>query len=121
MYKCLRCGSTYKDDDPSILKGCPKCGYIFFYYIKEPKEIKEIEKVEEELKLKKTTMEEEVRKGIERKPRRVKGKFGIETIKIPREGVYEINLDALMKKRPVIVLQKERVYIIHLPTVFQSV
>jgi len=50
-----------------------------------------------------------------------KQKFGIETIRVPREGVYEINIDALLQKRPIIVLEKGRVYFIHLPSVFEKV
>jgi len=50
-----------------------------------------------------------------------KQRFGIETIKVPQEGVYEINIDALMQKRPIIVLEKEKVYFIHLPSVFEKV
>jgi predicted nucleic acid-binding Zn-ribbon protein len=46
--------------------------------------------------------------------------FGIETVRVPKDGVYEINIDALMKKRPVIVLEKGGIYIIHLPQVFES-
>lgn len=46
--------------------------------------------------------------------------FGIETVRAPNEGVYEINIDALMKKRPVIVLERGGIYVIHLPEVFQS-
>jgi predicted nucleic acid-binding Zn-ribbon protein len=46
--------------------------------------------------------------------------FGIETVRMPKAGVYEINIDALMKKRPVIVLERGGIYVIHLPQVFQT-
>jgi predicted nucleic acid-binding Zn-ribbon protein len=46
--------------------------------------------------------------------------FGIETVRVKKAGVYEINIDALMKKRPVIVLEKGGIYIIHLPQAFES-
>ena len=48
-------------------------------------------------------------------------KFGIETIRVPREGVYEINIEALLEKRPIIVLEKGKVYFIHLPSAFEKV
>ena len=47
--------------------------------------------------------------------------FGIETIRVPREGVYEINIEALLEKRPIIVLEKGKVYFIHLPSAFEKV
>lgn len=46
--------------------------------------------------------------------------FGIETVRVPKDGVYEINIDALMKKRPVIVLERGHVYFIHLPLLFEE-
>jgi len=47
-----------------------------------------------------------------------KSKFGIETIRVNDMGVYEINIDALMKGKPVVVLSKGGSYIISLPSVF---
>jgi predicted nucleic acid-binding Zn-ribbon protein len=45
--------------------------------------------------------------------------FGIETVRVPRDGVYEINIDALMKNKPIIVLERGNVYFIHLPSAFE--
>ncbi len=58
---------------------------------------------------------------IGRKRYAVEDLFGIETVRMPKDGVYEINIDALMKKRPVIILERGRVYFIHLPDVFERV
>jgi predicted nucleic acid-binding Zn-ribbon protein len=46
--------------------------------------------------------------------------FGIETVRVPRDGVYEINIDALMKNKPIIVLERGNVYFIHLPSAFHT-
>jgi len=113
-HKCIRCGKIYQDGDNSLLKGCD-CGSVFFMYLRTPEDVKYIEEMEKELKEKETTLEIELKKGVRKK------KFGIETIKSPEKGVYEINLDALMKKKPLIILEKERAYIIHLPSVFEKV
>lgn len=138
MHKCVRCGITYQDNDSSILRGCGKCGSIFFLYIKTPQDAVEVNEIEKELESKNTTLEKEVAKKIEEKkeeakvsgeekfeePNKIKKErrieFGIETVRIPKEGVYEINLDALMKRRPLVILEKEKVYFIHLPSVFDS-
>lgn len=132
MHKCVRCGNVYQDNDSSVLKGC-ECGSKFFLYMRNQQDAIKIEKIEEELKTKKTSLEKEIKrkikikkaemKKIERKikPRKFRViRFGIETLKIPREGVYEIDIDGLMKKQPLIVLEKGRVYFIHLPSVFEK-
>jgi predicted nucleic acid-binding Zn-ribbon protein len=131
-HKCVRCGNVYEDNDNSILRGC-KCGSIFFLYLKTPQDVQEIKEIEQELQTKDTTFEQELIKQIEEKKEEVKPepkkekirprrpKFGIETVRIPKEGVYEINIDALMKKRPLIVLERSGIYLVHLPSVFEKV
>jgi len=121
MHKCIRCGATYEDDDNSILKGCPNCGSIFFLYVKSSKQEEEVREMEEKLKERETTLEKEIEKQIgEKERRKEKIKFEIETIRIPKEGVYEINIDGLMKDKPLIVLQKGKIYLIHLPSLFEK-
>jgi predicted nucleic acid-binding Zn-ribbon protein len=135
----VRCGATYQDEDSSILRGCVKCGSIFFLYLRNQQDVAQAMEIEKELEAKDTTLEEELKKKIEekkeeekeekvevakkeevkkRKERKIE--FGIETVRIPREGVYEINLDALMQKKPLIILEKGKVYFIHLPSVFEA-
>jgi predicted nucleic acid-binding Zn-ribbon protein len=104
--------------------------------MKTPQEAQEIQEIQKELEAKETTLEKELTKQIKKKKEEVreekarkikvkkkmrKPKFGIETVKIIREGVYEINLDALMKKRPLIIFEKGKVYFIHLPSVFEAI
>ncbi|MFH8086364.1 MAG: Zn-ribbon containing protein [Candidatus Aenigmatarchaeota archaeon] len=127
MHKCVRCGEVYQDNDESILRGCLHCGSIFFLYLKAPEDSLQVEEIEKELREKETTLEKEIEKKIEEikkeeksRKKRERKKFGVETIKIPKEGVYEINLDALMKKRPLIILEKGKVYFVHLPSVFEK-
>jgi len=74
---------------------------------------------EEEEEIKEEVKEEEVK--VEKPKKIEKGKFGVETVRIPKEGIYEINIDALMKKRPLIILEKGRIYLIHLPSAFGEV
>jgi len=134
MHKCVRCGATYQDNDSSILRGCSSCGSIFFLYLRTPQDAVEAKEIEKELETKDTTLEKEIVKKIEEKkeeeriraPKEKKAEkkerkveFGIETVRIPKEGVYEIDIDALMQKRPLIILEKGKVYFIHLPSVFE--
>jgi predicted nucleic acid-binding Zn-ribbon protein len=97
----------------------------------EPKGWKRLKKLKGPKKLTPKTMKEarketegELRKEVVKiggKKFAVEELFGVETIRVPREGVYEINIDALMKNQPVIVLEKGQIYIIHLPEVFEAV
>lgn len=146
MHRCVRCGADYQDNDSSILRGCIKCGSIFFLFIKKPQDVVEMKEIEKELEARDTTLEKELIKKIEEKKEEKaeeiskekkvpeekevteekvekkeerKIEFGIETIRIPKEGIYEIDLDALMKKRPLVILEKGKVYFIHLPSVFE--
>lgn len=133
-HRCLRCGAVYADTDETILRGC-NCGSIFFLLVSSGQEVKQVQEMEKELQEKNTSLERELIKQIEEKKagekeveptvkkrfKKRKIRFGIETIRIPRPGVYEINIDALMKKRPIIILEKGKVYIIHLPSVFEKI
>ncbi len=115
-HQCIRCGSTYENNDSSILKGC-NCGSVFFAYIKSQKDAEKLKKIEQELEEHQTSLESEIEKQVKKDDLQ----FGIETIKIPQEGVYEINIDALMKNQPIIVLKRDETYLIHLSSVFEKV
>ena len=146
-HKCLKCGNIYPDNDSTILRGCTHCGSIFFLYMKTEAEEQQMKEIQKELETKNTSLEQELEKQIEvrktevkqaeiavekkiekvvakgklKEAKRVKReKFGIETVKIPREGRYEINIEGLMNKRPLIILEKGKVYLIHLPSAFES-
>lgn len=139
MHKCVRCGSSFPDNDGTILRGCTNCGSIFFLFMKSDQEAQEIQQMQKELEAKETSLEDELMKQIEKKKEEAKEekvkeekvekkarkkvrrpKFGVETVKVIKEGVYEINLDALMKKRPLVIFEKGKVYFIHLPSVFEA-
>ena len=61
----------------------------------------------------------EVKKEIVKEGIKERQKFGIETVRITKKGIYEINIDALMKRRPLIILEKGKIYLIHLPSAFE--
>jgi len=82
--------------------------------------VEKFQEIEKELNIQKTTLESELEKEF---IKTVTGNnhFGVETIKNPIDGVYEINLDALMKKQPLVILKQGRTYLIHLPSAFEKV
>jgi len=146
-HKCLKCGNSYEDNDETILRGCTHCGSIFFLYVKTGNEEQQMKEIQKELQTKNISLEQELEKQIQVKKVEVKKaeiavekqmekvvakdklkeakkirkpKFGIETVRIPREGLYEINIEGLMNKRPIIILEQGKVYFIHLPSAFEA-
>ncbi len=115
MYQCLKCKKIYSDDEVPLIKGC-SCGGRFFLYMRDgatkPVLTKE---AETELVEKIEHIDKERKSGAT--PEKI-SKFGIETIRMKDIGVYEINLEALMRGRPIIVLSKSGSYIISLPSAF---
>lgn len=118
-HKCLRCGKVYEDNDPSVIRGC-ECGSIFFFYIRDKSEVEKFQEIQQNLQNQKTNLEFELEKEFI-KSQNDKNHFGVETIKNPIDGVYEINLDALMKKQPLVILKQGKTYLIHLPSAFDKV
>ncbi|MBU5689860.1 MAG: Zn-ribbon containing protein [Candidatus Aenigmatarchaeota archaeon] len=118
-HKCLRCGKLYENDDPQVIKGCT-CGSIFFLFIKDKSEMEKFQEIERNLKLNRTSLEMELEKEFI-KAANEENSFGVETIKNPIDGVYEINLEALLNKQPLVILKNGRTYMIHLPSVFEKV
>ena len=112
VHKCVRCGAVYDDDDKSIINGCKRCNSPFFLYIKDVKDAEEFERIRKGLEEKRVSLEDELRRKVE--------EFGVETIRMPKEGVFEINVGALMRKEPLILLAKGKTYFIYLPSVFEK-
>jgi predicted nucleic acid-binding Zn-ribbon protein len=144
MHQCLKCKKFFEDDEVPILDGCG-CGARIFLFVKQPEDVERADKVYSQIeqKIKELEQDQLVEEKLEgqqelttapeeyEKPdvshkytsarnavKQEKSKFGIETIKVKDIGIYEINLDALMKGRPVVVLSKHGSYIISLPSVF---
>jgi len=111
-HKCLRCGAVYEDNDKTILTGC-NCGSVFFMYFRSIEDLKRFEEMNKKLKKKKTTLEKEIKRKIKKMP-------AIETVTAVKEGVYKINLNALMNGNPLIIHEKGKAYLIHLPSVFEK-
>lgn len=88
--------------------------------------VKEIAEVEKEIayseKLVKRRLSPVLKKRrIFNRIRRDREKFGVETVREPKKGVYEINLDGLMRKQPLVIMEQGPVFLIHFPSTFQKV
>lgn len=129
-HKCTRCENIFKDGAVEILNGCPNCGWNKFLYVHdEPGAVQEsTAKGEEEQPAKKFLKEinelltdqgikvDEVEK-IEQEPEDER----IESIRIMGPGSYELNLEALLERKEIIMaLKEDGTYMVHLPSVFSK-
>jgi len=143
MHQCLKCKKYFEDDEVPILEGCDCSGRVFLF-VKQAEDVERADKYYEEIEtkikeLEQNKIEEEKLEGQQElttspenydkedkkryatareSVKNERNKFGIETIRVKDMGIYEINIDALMKGRPLVVLSKGGSYIISLPSVF---
>jgi predicted nucleic acid-binding Zn-ribbon protein len=104
MHKCLKCGKKFEKITEEMLGGCPECGGNLFLYIKG-------EMVSATDLVDKITVDERVPLEQEK----------IESLKILSPGVYELNLDALLERKEIVMGMKEDgSYVIHLPSLFKK-
>lgn len=105
MHKCLRCGKKFEQATEEMLRGCPECGGNLFLYIKGGEDI-DISAADLVDRIK---IEEKVPLEGEK----------IESLRILSPGVYELNLDALLERRGIVMgLKEDGSYAIHLPSLF---
>jgi len=103
MHKCLKCGKKFEKITEEMFVGCPECGGNLFLYLRGGEDIKAADLVD------KIKIEEKVPLEGEK----------IESLKILSPGVYELNLDALLERKGIIMgLKEDGSYAIHLPSLF---
>ena len=105
MHKCLKCGTKFEKITEAMLKGCPECGGKLFLYLKDVEDLKAADLVD------RIQIEE-------REP--VEGER-IESLRIMSPGVYELNLDALLERKEIVMRLKENgKYVVPLPSLFRK-
>lgn len=129
-HKCTKCEQIFIDGDADILNGCPNCGWNKFLYVgnraTQDKGTKEavgadktdtkmatgVKEIDDMLCVEKTTIKPAPRQ--DRGPR-------VESIRILEKGSYELNIDALMNRKEIVMAMKEEgSYIMHLPSMFED-
>ncbi len=107
MHKCLNCGKKFERITEEMLKGCPECGGNLFLYIKDGEDITANEVVE--------------RIQVEEQVEMMPDGEQIESLKIMSPGVYELNLNALLEKKGIVMrLKDDGSYAINLPSLFKK-
>ena len=99
MHKCTKCGKEYEIEELTNLKGC-SCGSTLFVFSKN----KNVDKFE---------LNEQKIEEIERKIKSSKKEI-IETadVKVLGNGIFSLNLETLLKNKPVVIEGEEGVYFI---------
>jgi len=105
MHKCLKCGKKFERITEEMFNGCPECGGRLFLYIRDGEDLEARELVD--------------RIKVEEGGREKRPEERIESLRILGAGVYELNLEALMEKREIVMgLKQSGSYVIHLPSLF---
>ncbi len=120
-HQCVRCGAIYDDADDVILKGCPKCGGKFFFYIPKEKleKAKEVHKKlsDEEKKQIEDDIKDILNIEIEQDMPVV---LDFEAISIDEPGKYKIDLVKLMKQDAIIFKIEDGKYVIDIATTMKN-
>lgn len=99
MHKCTKCGKEYEIEELANLKGC-SCGSTLFVFTKN----KNINKIE---------LDEHKIEEIERKIKSSQNDISdTADVKVLDNGIFTINIEALLKNKPVVIEGEEGVYFI---------
>jgi len=119
MHQCLGCGATYTDMS-ELENGCRMCGGRRFYFADEPLNDEARRSVDERRPqgiAKIIVDENRLQRWMEAKVEDTGERRGI--IEIKGKGSYEIDIEALMESKPIIV-EKDGTYLIYLPSLFEK-
>jgi predicted nucleic acid-binding Zn-ribbon protein len=130
-HKCARCGRVYDDGDIQILKGCSFCGGKKFYYIatknietRDKNEIKDLiyNNIQSDIQLDNLDTLNEIERFHKKNKKNFKNIIDdreIESIKIIDDGLYQLDLDILMRRDELIIEKKDGSYALHMPSLFK--
>jgi len=122
-HKCTRCGRVYDDGDVQVLKGCSFCGGKKFYYINigntKAKEESEIKDLLSNIEMDNLYTLKEIEKINKKNLKDSIDNIEIESIKVVDEGLYQLDLDILMRRDEIIIEKKDGSYALHVPSLFK--
>lgn len=115
-HQCVHCGKIVEVGSREILEGCNSCSGKFFFYIRDEqvakmKESKEIP-IPEFDKVDKKQIEEDVRAILKIEDESKPVILDLESIRILKQGQFEIDIVSLMNRRPIIFKLQEGKYLI---------
>jgi predicted nucleic acid-binding Zn-ribbon protein len=123
-HKCVHCGKLIGAGSKELLDGCTTCGGRFFFYLREEwlkkeQQVKEqIEKqvgdIEKLSPVEKEKIESDVREILDLEDEEEPVILDIESVRVLSPGKFEIDLVALLNKKPVVFKLQEGKYMIDL-------
>lgn len=117
-HQCVHCSKIISAGSKEILDGCSKCGGRFFFYIRdevvEKEKIQEAQKLIEFNKTDKKKVEEDVRKILKIEDETKPVVLDLESVRVIAPGKFEIDLVALLNRKPIVFKLEEGKYIIDL-------
>ena len=122
MYVCIKCGRKYPKGSKAIINGC-ECGSRFFSYEKKevPREIIDLtELTPNDREKRKEELEEIIAELMREFGLREGETFDIETIRVRGKGIYEVDIQKLLSREPIIVAGTRGIYRIDLVSLFRS-
>lgn len=120
-HQCVRCGTIYDNTAKEILTGCSNCKSRFFFFVRQEK-LDKLKEYEKNLTPKeKEEIIHDVEEIIGTRDEDMPVILDLESIDILKPGKYEIDLQHLFAKQPLIYRVEEGKYIVDLPTTFKLV
>jgi len=120
MHQCLKCGAVY-EDIRELENGCRVCGGRRFYFADEPLSDEKRGEIGRKkpsgiarIMVDEDRLEKWVKAEVEPKEEEHRG-----IIEIKGRGSYEIDIEALLEERPIVV-EKDGSYLIYLPSLFEK-
>jgi len=121
-HKCTRCGRVYEDGDVQILKGCAFCGGKKFYYINKNIDTNSNEKIRDlisNIQLDNLDTLNKIERINKKNFKNAVDDREIESIKVVDDGLYQLDLDILMRRDEIIIEEKDGSYALHVPSLFK--
>jgi len=109
-HKCVRCGTIYGNKSDELLNGC-SCGGRLFFFVKDGKE-KEMQQLEAMQPEEKKKLEEDAISLVGADPDTPAIVLDIECINVLSSGKYEIDVNKLMSRKPIVYKIAEGKYLI---------
>jgi predicted nucleic acid-binding Zn-ribbon protein len=123
-HKCVHCGKFIGTGSKELLDGCTSCGGRFFLYLRE-EQLKKEQQLKEQIEkqvgdienltpAEKEKVEADVREILNVEDDEEPVILDIESVRVISPGKFEIDLTALLNKKPVVFKLQEGKYMIDL-------
>jgi len=115
-HQCVHCGKIIAPGSKEVLDGCSKCGSRFFFYLRDEVANKLTEEQTQPLRefsqVEKNKVESDVREILKVEDDEEPVVLDIESVRVLGPGKFEIDLVALLNRKPIVFKLEEGKYMI---------